>query len=311
MWLRVSQARGRVTEMASVASQRSLEVSPPVSCQLEPVLPTLFGEGYQLYKTRRITFVFSFIGHVAVIFILLTSGQYAVSHRREIRRQVIDVITDVSPYVLPSSRTEAGGGGGGGDRDKLQASKGALPKLAREQITPPAVVVRNEDPKLPVEPTVVAPPLVQLPQTGALGDPLSAILGPPSNGPGYGGGIGSGSGGGVGSGTGPGVGPGRGGGIGGGLYHVGGGVSPPRPIYSPDPEYSDEARKARYQGTVVLWIIVGPDGSTHDIRVRRSLGMGLDEKTIASIRTWKFEPARRNGVPVAVEVNIEITFRLY
>ncbi len=297
--------------MASVASQRSPEVSPPVSCQFEPVLPTLFGEGYELYKTRRITFVFSFIGHVALIAILLTSGQFVVSHRREIRRQVIGVIADVSPYVLPPSSTEAGGGGGGGDRDKLKASKGALPKLAREQITPPAAVVRNEDPKLAVEPTVVVPPLLQLPQTGALGDPLSAILGPPSNGSGFGGGIGSGSGGGVGSGTGPGVGPGRGGGIGGGLYHVGGGVSAPRPIYSPDPEYSDEARKARYQGTVVLWIIVGPDGSTRDIRVRRSLGMGLDEKAIASVRTWKFEPARRNGVPVAVEVNIEITFRLY
>ena len=88
-------------------------------------------------------------------------------------------------------------------------------------------------------------------------------------------------------------------------------MSAPRPIYSPDPEYSDEARKARHQGTIVLWIIVGPDGSTHDIRVRRSLGMGLDEKAIAAVSTWKFEPARRNGVAIAVEVNIEITFRLY
>lgn len=165
--------------------------------------------------------------------------------------------------------------------------------------------------KLAVEPTVVAPPLLHLPQTGALGDPLSAVLGPPSNGPGFGGGIGSGSGGGIGSGSGPGVGPGRGGGMGGGLYRVGGGVSAPRPIYSPDPEYSEEARKAKYQGTLVLWVIVGPDGSTHDIRVQRSLGMGLDEKAIESVRTWKFEPARKNGVAVAVMVNIEITFHLF
>ncbi len=76
-------------------------------------------------------------------------------------------------------------------------------------------------------------------------------------------------------------------------------------------EYSDEAHKAKYQGTVVLWVIVGPDGSTHDIHVRRSLGMGLDEKAIATVSTWKFEPARRNGVAVVVYVNIEITFRLY
>jgi len=297
--------------MASVAPQRAPELSRPVSRPLEPVLPTLFGEGRELYKTRRTPFVFSFLGHVAVIAIVLTSGQYVVSHRREIRRQVMDVITDVSPYVLPASKSSAGGGGGGGDRDKLAASKGALPRLAREQITPPAVVVRNENPKLAVEPTVVVPPMLQLPHTGALGDPLSAVLGPPSNGPGFGGGIGSGSGGGVGSGTGPGVGPGRGGGIGGGIYRVGGGVSAPRPIYSPDPEYSEEARKAKYQGTVVLWVVVAPDGSTRDIHVQRTLGMGLDENAIATVRTWRFEPARRNGVAVAVQVNIEITFRLY
>jgi periplasmic protein TonB len=306
-----SASRGRVTEMVSVASPRGPELSPPVSRQLEPILPTLFGEGCGLYRTRRITFVFSFVGHAAVIAILLTSAQYVVSHRREIRRQVIDVVTDISPYVLPFSRSQAGGGGGGGDRDKLAASKGALPRLAREQITPPAVVVRNEDPKLPVEPTVVVPPALQLPHTGVLGDPLSAVLAPPSNGTGFGGGIGSGSGGGVGSGTGPGVGSGRGGGIGGGVYRVGGGVSAPRPIYSPDPEYSEEARKAKYQGMVVLWVVVGPDGTTRDIRIQHSLGMGLDEKAIASVRTWKFEPARKNGTAVAVQVSIEITFRLY
>jgi TonB family protein len=248
---------------------------------------------------------------VLLIAVVVASGHFVVTHRREIRQQVLNVITDVSPYILPASKSQAGGGGGGGDRDKLLASKGALPRLAREQITPPAVVIRNDNPKLAVEPTVVVPPQIQLPHTGTLGDPLSAVLGPPSNGPGFGGGIGSGSGGGVGSGTGPGVGPGRGGGIGGGVYHVGGGVSAPRPIYSPDPDYSEEARKAKYQGTVVLWVIVGSDGRPHDIRVYRSLGMGLDEKAIEAIRTWKFEPARKDGIPVAVQVNIEVSFRLY
>jgi protein TonB len=129
-----------------------------------------------------------------------------------------------------------------------------------------------------------------LPQTGALGDPLSSVLVPPSNGTGSGGGIGSGSGGGIGSGRGPGVGPGWGGGIGGGAYRVGGGVTAPRVIYSPDPEFSEEARKGKYQGTVLLWVVVGPDGRTHDIRVQRSLGMGLDEKAIEAIRHWRFEP---------------------
>src|SRR5690348_2050521 len=245
----------------------------PISAPQPTILPTLFGEGYGVYGIKPLNFVISYLIQIAIVGLVLASGLFVVQHHEEIKKQVVGLVSDISPYVLPVSKSVAGGGGGGGDRDKLAASKGALPRLSRQQITPPAVVVRNENPKLPVEPTVVVPSL-HLVQTGALGDPLSAILAPPSNGLGFGGGIGSGSGGGVGSGTGPGVGPGRGGNIGGGVYNVGGGVSAPRTIFSPDPEYSDEARKAKYQGTVVLWVIVGPDGRTRDIRVQRSLGMG-------------------------------------
>jgi TonB family protein len=208
----------------------------------------------------------------------------------------------------------SGGGGGGGDRDKFQASKGKLPKLAMEQITPPAVVVRNENPKLVAEPTVVVPPQVHMAMNSLpnLGDPLSHLpSGPPSNGTGSGGGIGSGSGGGVGVGEGPGVGAGRGGGTGGGVFRVGGGVSAPRPVFTPDPEYSEEARKAKYQGTCVLWLIVGPDGKPRDIKVARTLGLGLDEKAIEAVKQWKFEPAMKDGKPVAVQINVEVSFRLY
>jgi periplasmic protein TonB len=276
-------------------------------------LPTLFGEGYGVYRTKKSTFVFSFLAHALAIVLLLLSGRFVAAHRHEIRHQVIGIVTELSPYILPPSASKAGGGGGGGDRDKLVASKGILPRFSREQLAPPAVVIRNESPKLPVEPTVVVPPEIHLslPQTGSLGDPLSSVLGAPSSGTGSGGGIGSGSGGGVGSGHGPGVGPGWGGGIGGGAYRVGGGVTAPRVIYAPDPEFSEEARKAKFQGTVVLWAIVGADGRTHDIRVQRSLGMGLDEKAIEAIRQWKFEPGRKDGIAVAVQINVEVNFRLY
>ncbi len=219
---------------------------------------------------------------------------------------------DVPP--LPPSKTLAGGGGGGGDRDKFQAPKGKLPKLAMEQITPPAMVVRNDNPKLAVEPTVVVPPQIKLQASNLpnLGDPMSHLpSGPPSNGTGSGGGIGSGSGGGVGSGEGPGVGPGRGGGIGGGVFRVGGGVSAPRELYAPEPEYSEEARKAKYQGTCVLYVIVGADGRPRDLRVARSLGLGLDEKAIEAVKTWKFDPAMKDGKPVAVAISVEVEFRLY
>ena len=291
-------------------AQRMTTAATPTAPPPENVLPTLFGEGYGVYRTRPSAFVFSFSLNIAVALILAFSGHWVVQHREQIRRQVVGIVTDVSPYVLPPSHTESGGGGGGGERDKLAASKGALPKQSREQITPPAVIVRNENPKLAVDPTVVAPQ-IQLSLSGPLGDPLSKILGPASSGTGSGGGIGSGSGGGVGSGRGPGVGPGEGGGIGGGIYKVGGGVSAPRAIYQPDPEYSEEARKAKYQGTVVLWMIVGPDGRARDIRIQRSVGMGLDEKAIEAVKTWKFEPARKDGHAVAVQINVEVSFRLY
>ena len=221
--------------------------------------------------------------------------------------------SDELPTLKPS-KTQAGGGGGGGDRDKFQAPKGKLPKQSMEQFTPPAMVVRNDNPKLPMEPTVVIPPQVHLASNNLpnLGDPLSHLpSGPPSNGTGSGGGIGSGSGGGVGVGTGPGFGPGRGGGTGGGVFRVGGGVSAPKAVFTPDPEYSEEARKAKFQGTCVLWLVVGPDGKPRDIKVARNLGMGLDEKAIEAVKNWKFEPAMKDGKPVAVQINVEVSFRLY
>ena len=296
--------------MATLASHRVREAAQP-SGRNPTILPTLFGESQGLYRIQLSMFFLSFLLHVLAALLLFLSSTFVVAHRRQIRQQVVGIVTDISPYVLPASATKAGGGGGGGDRDKLPASRGALPKFSREQITPPAVVIRNPNPKLAVEPTVVIPPGIRLPQLGPLGDPLSSVLGPPSNGPGSGGGIGSGSGGGVGSGRGPGVGPGSGGGIGGGVYRIGGGVSAPRLLYGPDPEFSEEARKAKYQGTVVLWVIVGTDGRTHEIRVQRSLGMGLDEKAVEAVRVWRFEPARKNGQLVAVQVNVEVSFRLY
>jgi protein TonB len=217
---------------------------------------------------------------------------------------------DIPP--LKQAATHAGGGGGGGDRDVIQASKGKLPKLSMQQITPPSAVIRNLNPKLAVEPTIVVPPQVQLASNNMpnLGDPMShAVM--PSNGTGAGAGIGEGEGGGVGKGHGPGFGPGEGGGVGGGIFHVGGGVSPPRPIFSPEPEFSEEARKAKYQGVVTLALVVGTDGRPSNIRVQSSLGMGLDEKAIEAVKNWRFEPAMKDGHPVRVEIAVEVDFHLY
>jgi len=95
------------------------------------------------------------------------------------------------------------------------------------------------------------------------------------------------------------------------VYRVGGGIAPPSVTYAPDPEYSKKARKARYQGTVVLWLIVDRHGEPQRIRVQRSLGMGLDEEAVKAVQRWRFQPATKNGQPVAVMINVEINFRLY
>jgi periplasmic protein TonB len=250
---------------------------------------------------------------LALIIGLTFLGRRVVQQITKPKETVTLLAPDDIPALQPS-KTVSGGGGGGGDRDILQASKGRLPKFSMQQIVPPMVVVRNDHPKLTADPTVVIPPEVHLALNNLpnLGDPLSHLpSGPPSNGTGSGGGIGSGSGGGVGSGEGPGFGPGRGGGTGGGVFHVGGGVSAPRAIFAPDPEYSEEARKAKYQGTCVLWLIVGPDGRPRDIRVTRTLGLGLDEKAVEAVRQWKFDPAMKDGKPVAVQISVEVSFRLY
>ncbi len=311
--LRSLPSAGFKAQLKADLQQRAMSMDAgPQPVESAPVLPTLFGGGYGNFPIHRTNFVASFALHAAAMALILTSGMWMVQHHDQVRQHVtVALLTDPSPYVLPPAPHEAGGGGGGGDRDKLQASKGTAPRFAREQLAPPAIVIRNNDPKLAVEPTVIGPPNLKLPQSAQLGDPLSSIIGAPSNGTGYGGGIGSGSGGGIGSGRGPGVGPGWGGGIGGGVYRVGGGVSAPRTLYDPEPEYSEEARKAKYQGVVVLWVVVGSDGRPREMRVQRSLGMGLDEKAMEAVKQWKFEPAKKDGQPVAVQVNIEVNFRLY
>jgi TonB family protein len=92
---------------------------------------------------------------------------------------------------------------------------------------------------------------------------------------------------------------------------VGAGVSPPRPIFQPEPEFSEEARKAKYQGTCTVELIVGIDGHPSDIHIASSLGMGLDEKAIEAVKNWRFEPALKDGHPVPVRIQIEVDFHLY
>src|SRR5258708_854178 len=230
---------------------------------------------------------------------------------------IAPALSDYKPVMTPQVEHKAlYGGGGGGENAKIFESKGHLPKTAPVQFTPPTVEIRNTHPKLAMEATIVAPPNVKLPDNPNLpnvGNPMSAnVTGPLSNGTGTGGGIGSGDRGGVGSGSGPGHGPGQGGGFGGGVYKIGElGVTAPVPKFTPEPEFSEEARKAKYQGIVTLAAVIGPDGKPRGLRVVHSLGMGLDEKALEKVKTWLFEPGKRNGSPVAVALTLEVDFRLF
>ncbi|HUO60075.1 MAG TPA: energy transducer TonB [Candidatus Acidoferrales bacterium] len=292
--------------------EMTTQAMPPQPSQQHDVLPTLFGEGYGVYQVQKGSFVLSFMLQSLGLGLILLLGTIVAKNPKVVTNKISSMMDDAVPLVLDAGTKPMGGGGGGGGSDKMPAPKGALPKLSDKQLAPPSVVVLNENPKLPVTPTVVAPPNVPLPQVGALGDPLSKISGIMSNGTGSGSGIGSGSGTGVGSGRGPGVGPGWGGGYGGGAYRVGNGVSAPRALSTPDPEFSEEARKNKWQGTVLLYAEVGTDGRAHNIRVIHSLGMGLDEKAVETVaRDWRFEPGRKDGHPVAVAISIEVNFHLY
>lgn len=141
-------------------------------------------------------------------------------------------------------------------------------------------------------------------QPGVIGDPMG-VVGPLPGGRGGPGGIGDGGCCGVGSGNGPGL---------DGLpppprpakRHL----SPPLLVYKVEPEYSDEARKAKFQGVVVVSAEVGPDGRTRKLHVARALGLGLDEKAVEAASLWRFRPAMADGRPVPYSVVIEINFRL-
>ena len=247
---------------------------------------------------------------VHVLIVLLAVIPPAVAPK-PLPKGVINVAL-YSPSFLVVPIDDKSGGGGGGKRASTPTSLGKLPRPSDKQFVPPdPEPTKNLDPTLIVEPTVVAPQLTTLPpvELFTLGDP-NGIPSLPSVGPGVGNGIGTGHGHGDGDGDGPGVGPGENGGVGGRPVHIGGGVSAPVLLTQVLPEYSEEARKARYQGTVVLDTIVLADGSVQVIRVARSIGFGLDQKASEAVLKWKFQPGRINGNPVPVALNVQVNFNL-
>jgi protein TonB len=276
--------------------------------------PVEVGQLWNPPRKYRRTQLLVFLVHVLVALLILVP-LFPSLEQPAVQPTSTVVPLDFSPYV-PMYHHKPGkklsGGGGGGESKPVPATRGRLPKFSDKQFAPPmAKIVKN--PKLPMEATVLGPPNVKLPSPRLpnYGDPLSKII-TDSGGPGSGGGIGTGSRGGVGSGQGGGVGPGYKYGTGGGYPQAGqGGYGQPVCLFCPNPQFSDEAVKLKYQGTVLLRFVVTASGNTKDIQVVRGLGLGLDQKAIAAVRSWRFKPAvGPNGKPAAVIMVAEISFRL-
>jgi TonB family protein len=271
------------------------------------VLP-LFSKTAGLYPVRPVNLAASLALH-AILLLFMGMGLVMVRSTQRVIPLTDSVVTRLDPYIAPASNSESHGGGSGGAADRIPASQGPAPRFTREQMAPP-VVLPPVTPRLQVESTIVGPPDLNLPQISQAGDPLSRLL-VPSAGTGVRGGLGENEGGGDGIGRGRGRGPGSGGGCCDGIYSVGNGVSSPRVIYKPEPDYSEEARKVRLQGLVVVSAVVGPDGRPTHLRIARSLGMGLDEKALEAVNRWRFEPARKDGQPVAAQISIEVDFHIF
>ncbi|HEX2330287.1 MAG TPA: energy transducer TonB [Candidatus Angelobacter sp.] len=263
---------------------------------------SVFQQGSRLYPVQGRSFAYSAAFHSAMAAAIFLC--FALVKVQPLMQSASEhTATMLQPYIAVPLASGRVSGGGGGDHSKSPASHGELPRMTAQQISPPVVQIENLKPRLAAEPTVVGPPDTSTIAKNQLGDPLSKLM-LPSNGTGIGGGIGSGEGGGVGSGRG---GPG----IGTGIFHIGNGVSAPRPIFTPEPEYSDEARQAKFQGIVSMWAVIGSDGHPRSLRIVRSLGMGLDEKALEAVRSWRFEPGMKDGHAVAVEMIVEVDFHLF
>ena len=244
--------------------------------------------------------------HAAVItLLLLASHQIAPAPPR-----VLSVaLTPLPAPFLPRPKPDNALGGGGGMRQQLPATTGRLPKIAPRQFVPPTLEIVNPHPKLAMQMTIEAPPEAalldrHLPNPG---DPLSQFI---NNSAGLGGplGIGNGRGTGVGDKRGPAA--GHGDSLEGSVYKPGNGVTSPVLIHCIEPEFTEEARKAKRSGVVKLLVVVDSEGRPRNIRVVQSLGMGLDERAVGALELWLFRPGTKDGKPVAVSALVEVAFHL-
>jgi TonB family protein len=214
-------------------------------------------------------------------------------------------ISDLHIFA-PLTARPSNGGNGGGSHDLIDPTEGRNPPFAVTPIAPPMVPLIQQ-PKLPAESTIS----IHLPDDSAIpniGVQNSTNVTLASNGPGGPNGIGTGRNGEYGPGNGnSGWGPGDGNSI----YVPGNGVIAPTLLVAPEAEFSDDARRNKYQGTCMLSVIVDAHGNPQNVHVIRTLGMGLDEKALEAVRRYRFKPGTKDGKPVPVLISVAVDFRLF
>jgi len=276
---------------------------PPLKVSSQPIpVPEIWTKDTQFTRVQALSIVI----HVVVLVLIIVPFLPGVLSPGTTKANSNVDITVLSPYLakIPANAKKAQGGGGG-EHNPLPASKGRAPKFSWTQFAKPEVKT-PVNPKYPMTPTLLGNPAIVLPNANLpnWGDPTGKTMND-SNGQGRGTGIGNGTGGGLGN--------GEGGGTGGGVFNAGtGGYGIPSCVYCPDAQFSDEAVKAKYQGVVEISAIITADGRVIDPQIVKPIGMGLDEKAIEAVRTWRLTPARGpDGKPAAVRELIEVTFKLY
>jgi TonB family protein len=321
--LQVSHAEAvRLGRMLAARAANLSGTRPAEQHPLPKPLFSLFSDGARSRRQTGMPLAVSSTLHAGLVAVAVLVATFNLSPRAATLR-TDDRSSDPMRLVFLATPGPGGGGGGGGLQQTAPPPKAA--RQGHPAISSPLPVRREPDPTPPLEPRPLIPPPLKAETLPTVVAPIitapadtrdragvlkQTTVEADSQGPGKGGGVGSGSGTGIGEGTGSGIGPGWGGGTGGGPYRAGSGVEPPRLLREVKADYTEDARQHGLAGDVVLEIVVRTDGSVGDVKILQGLGRGLNDRAVQAVREWRFSPARRQGVPVDVIVEVAVEFKL-